>query len=220
MNRLVFYNNKLLFDQEIKSKLVHKLGIGSEGACYEYKGSAYKIIFDKNVISNTCGVLDYMENPSNILTVDDIDLPSFVVPEEIYATKDWLLGYKSKLIKNDLFDVQNFSTLEDFSKINFNNLSKAYKMMLDDVDLLSKDKIKLYDLTFNLIFDGKKLTAIDTCGYKRVKDDVTKDNRDCLAIAIEDLFHIISDYQIDQRIKNNDIDSYLEKVNKQLCLKK
>ena len=92
--------------------------------------------------------------------------------------------------------------------------------MLEDVDLLSKEKIKIYDLTFNLIFDGKKLTAIDTCGYERVKDDVMQDNRDCLATSIEDLFHVISDYEIKEQIKNDDIDSYLDRVNKQLCLKK
>ncbi len=220
MSRLVLYENRLLFDKEVKSKLSYKIGSGSEGVCYDHKGYAYKILFDKKEINDTCGILDYMENPSNILTVEDVDLPSFAFPKEIYATKNWLLGYKSRLIKNDLFDVKNLNSSNDLTKINFNNLAHAYKVMLEDVDLLSKEKIKIYDLTFNLIFDGKKLTAIDTCGYERVKDDVMQDNRDCLATSIEDLFHVISDYEIKEQIKNDDIDSYLDRVNKQLCLKK
>ncbi len=220
MSRLVLYDNEKLFDKDIRYKLFNEIGRGSEGICYEYKGYAYKVIFNKNIIEQTSGILDYMEDPSQILTVTDIDLPSFSFPEKVYAIKNWLLGYKSKLIKNNLFNGENFNSPEDLVNINFNNLANAYKIMLQDVDLLSEDKIKIFDLTFNLVFDGKTLTGIDTCGYKRVKDNIKKTNRDSLALAIEDLFYMISDFKIKASIKNDDIDSYLEEVNKELRLNK
>lgn len=220
MSRLVLYDNEILFDKDIRYKLFNEIGRGSEGICYEYKGFAYKVIFNKNIIEQTSGILDYMEDPSQILTVTDIDLPSFSFPEKVYAIKNWLLGYKSKLIKNNLFNGENFNSPEDLVNINFNNLANAYKIMLQDVDLLSEDKIKIFDLTFNLVFDGKALTGIDTCGYKRVKDNIKRANRDSLAIAIEDLFYMVSDFKIEASILNDDIDSYLEEVNKELRLKK
>ncbi len=220
MGRLVVYDSELLFNKEVKSKLFHQIGSGSEGTCYEYKGFAYKVLFDKNIISCMSGILDYMEDPNLILTVDDINLPSFAFPEQVYTIKDWLLGYKSRLIKNNLFNGEIFNLPEDLMSINFNNLAKAYKIMLQDVDLLSEEKIKIFDLTFNLAFDGKKLTGIDTCGYKRVKDDIKSANRESLSASIEELFSVVSGYTIKAFIENNDIDSYLEDVNKQLRIKK
>lgn len=220
MSRLVVYDNKLLFDKEVGCKLSHEIGRGSEGICYEYKGLAYKVFFDKRKLSYMTGILDYMEDPNLILTVDDINLPSFAFPEKLYTTKNWLLGYKSRLIRNDLFNGDIFNSPEDLASINFNNLAKAYKIMLRDVDLLSEEKIRIFDLTFNLTFDGKELTGIDTCGYKRVRDNIKRFNRDSLAVSIEDLFSIVSNYEIRTFIEDDDIDSYLEKVNHQLQLKK
>ena len=220
MSKLVLYENKLLFDKEIKAKLSHEIGSGSEGICYSYKEDAYKIIFDMDVINEISTILDYMKNPSQILTIDDVNLPSFVFTKEIYATKNWLLGYKTKLVRNNLFNNKIFNSVEDLEKIDFNSLAKAYKLMLEDVDLLSEEKIKIFDLPFNLTFDGKKLTGIDTCGYKRVKEDVKKCNRESLEYAIEDLFYVVSDYKIKNFIQDGDIDSYLETVDKQLRLSK
>lgn len=212
MSKLVIYDNSLLFDKEIKNKLYYELGRGCEGICYKYKGEAYKIMFDKSIIYKLIGILDYMKNPTQIITENDINLPSFAFPREIYATKDWLLGYKTKLIENNLFNTNNLLGIDDLKTIDFNALAIAYKIMLEDVDLLSKEKIEIYDLTFNLVFDGKRLTGIDTCGYKRTKNNVKYHNRKSLALAIEDMFSLVSDFEIIESIKNDDIDSYLEKV--------
>lgn len=254
MSKLVLYDNKLLFDKEIRCKLSHEIGRGSEGICYEYDDFAYKVLFDKGIISCMSGILDYMEDPSIILTTDDINLPSFAFPEELYVVKNWLLGYKSRLIKGNLFSEKVFNSIDDLKKINFNDLAKAYKIMLQDVDLLSEEKIRIYDLSFNLAFDGKRLIGFDTCGYKKADYNIKKDNRnsvsfnsafdrkkstgidncDCenadynikkanrksLALSIEEPFYMMSDYEIDYSIKNDDIDSYLEDVDKYLRLKK
>lgn len=212
MSKLVLYDNELLFQQDIKSKLSKEIGHGSEGVCYEYNNSAYKILYKKSDIEKSLGILEYMEQPSKIITAEDINLTSFAFPQEVYATKNWLLGYKTRLIKNNLFNINNFLDMNDLKKIDFNALAKAYKVMLNDVDLLSEERIKIYDLTFNLVFNGKKLTGIDTCGYKKVNKNVKHKNRNSLSFAISDLFSVISDYKIDDEIKNNNIDDYLEKV--------
>ncbi len=212
MSKLVLYDNPLLFDREIKSKLIHEIGCGSEGVCYAYNGEAYKVMYDKSIIHKMSETLDYMVNPTQIITTDDIDLPSFAFPKEVYATKEWLLGYKTKLIEQNLFHINNFLDIDDLKNIDFNALAVAYKLMLEDVDLLSKEKVEIYDLTFNLVFDGKRLTGVDTCGYKKTNEDVKEGNRKCLALAIEDMFTLVSDHEIDESIENNDIDSYLEKV--------
>ena len=64
MSRLVVYDNELLFDKEIRCKLFHEIGSGSEGICYEYNGFAYKVLFDKNIMDYIGGILDYMEKPN------------------------------------------------------------------------------------------------------------------------------------------------------------
>lgn len=216
MSKLVLYNNELLFRQDIKSKLTHEIGHGSEGVCYKYDNDAYKILFSKKDIEISVGIMDYMIHPETILTTDYIDLPSFAFPKEIYATKDWLLGYKTKLVKDNLFSNENLFDIEGLKKIDFNALSKAYKIMLNDVDLLSELKIKIYDLPFNLMFDGKKLIGIDTCGYQVINKNIKKQNRDSLSSAIEELFSINSNNTIDDEIKDNNIDDYLEKVYKKI----
>lgn len=216
MSKLVLYDNELLFYKEIKSKLSREIGRGSEGICYEYDNEAYKVMFNKTDVMKMSGILNYMEHPSKIITTQDINLPSFVFPEEVYATKDWLLGYKTRLIKNNLFSIENLIDIQDLKKIDFNALASAYKVMLDDVKLLSEARIKIYDLTFNLIFDGKKLTGIDTCGYQFVDKNIREQNEKYLSNAIVDLFRMISNYKINYSIVNNDIDSYLEKVYKKI----
>lgn len=214
MSKLVIYDNELLFDKEIRCKLSHEIGRGSEGICYEHSDKAYKVLFSRDDI--VCDVLDYMVHPDKIITTEVIDLPSFAFPEELYVTKDWLLGYKAKLLKNNLFKEEIFHTIEDLKRIDFNALAMAYKKMLSDVDVLSEEKVKIYDLTFNLIFDGTNLTGIDTCGYERVKEDIKRHNRDCLATSVDFLFCTASDYELQTCIKNDDIDSYLEEVDRQL----
>ena len=214
MSRLVIYDNKLLFDKEISCKLSHEIGRGSEGICYEHGDKAYKVLFSRDDM--VCDVLDYMVHPDKIITTEVIDLPSFAFPKKLYVTKDWLLGYKAKLIKNNLFKEEIFHTIEDLKGIDFNALAMAYKKMLSDVDVLSEEKVKIYDLTFNLIFDGTNLTGIDTCGYERVKEDIKRYNRDCLATSVDFLFCTASDYELQTCIMNDDIESYLEEVDKQL----
>ena len=62
-----------------------------------------------------------------------------------------------------------------------------FKDYLNQYDILNKSNIRVY----NLMFDGENLYAIDTCGYRKVKED-TKDvyrhNKYYLDDAIKDIF--------------------------------
>lgn len=200
-----------LFEFMSKYK-ISELGRGSEGICFRGRdGYAYKQI-DPGV--------SYGRNYEieNIITTETIDLPSFAFPQELYGVNNELRGYKTILVENDLFRPDNTCDISTIDTINFRNLASAYNEMAADVLTLSDAGILMYDFCFNVLFDGNKLTAVDTCGYKRVDYNPTNDNIESLNTSIEMIFSMwFETYRkVDLSIHNMDIDSYLEGVYKKL----
>ena len=190
----------------IEANSIELIGSGSEGSCYRGRDNkVYKFIeFDKPN--------DY--NVEELITDDEIHLDSFAFPEELYVVGTQLKGYRSELVERDLFAVSNTVDIETIDCINFHNLSNAYKVMLIDVARLSNKNVLIYDLPFNLMFDGDKLTAIDTCGYKRVDYNPLRDNVRSLNTSMELLFKLWFESYKDENFKINgtDIDSFLGEV--------
>lgn len=193
-------------DKFIKSKTFRLVNTGSEGSCFEGKDNkAYKLI-------------EYAPEGAylveNVITKDDINLQSFAFPEEVYTVDGVVRGYKTEYIENDLFGPSNTYNIKTMDSINFDTLSKSYKVMLKDVVELSKHNILIYDMPFNILFDNKKLTAIDTCCYKKVNDSPLEDNIKSLNCSFELLFDIwFSDYKkTNFQVKDNNIDDFLKDV--------
>lgn len=169
------------FVNMIRLKIV---GTGSEGVCFKSSvdGKAYKLF---HIISDENVGQEYDVN--EIITTDDIKLESFAFPEELYVVDGIFKGYKSEYCNNNIFNDEFLSEPTNIVNINFKKLLKAYYKMKKDVIKLSSKNIRIYDLSYNLLFDGENLTGVDTCGYYK-SENALEHNLSCLDSAITDMF--------------------------------
>lgn len=204
-----FNTYKDLEEYIIKNKIDEK-GSGSEGTVYLCDdGYAYKL-FDED------HELDPYIEIEDIITTEDIDLPSFAFPIELYVVNGELKGYKTKYIKKDYISIYNTAEGLDFFDIDIDAFVRAYYKMLKDIIILSKEKISLFDLGSNLMFDGKLLYGIDTCYYKREENDTYEYNLKMFNAAIALVFDTwlcrVESYTKRLTIEEEKIADYLEKV--------
>ena len=102
-----------------------------------------------------------------MITEEDMKLESFLFPTELFIVDDTVAGYRAPYFKGDIFNRMD----EKAGKvINLENLANARETMIRDVEALTKAKYKIEDIENNLMFDGKKLKAIDTLEYHKVKN--------------------------------------------------
>lgn len=194
-----FSNEKELKVFLDKKCLIHK-GSGSEG---DFKFSkvdklGYKIFF--NNIDYDVPEYDAKE----IIMNSEVGIESFLFPLDILIVNGKIRGYTTGYIKNNILSNDNMYNI-DVLNFDFESLKQAYKLMKIDVSLLTDKGILIYDLANNLVYDGKKLYAIDTCSYSR-SDNVglLKENIDSLDDAIDaiiDLLFMAEDYDIKSREK-------------------
>ncbi len=206
MSKIINFECNSDVEMFIKKNTYKLIGSGSEGPCYLSKNNkAYKFIEYNTSSKHTLDA---------VITKDDINLQSFAFPDELYSVGNVLKGYRTDYIPNDLFAPENTYDIRTIPTIDFSKLSKAYKVMYNDILKLSSENILIDDLPFNIIFDGDKLTAIDTCSYKRVSEYPLESNIDSLNSSMELLFYMwFENYKkVDISIKNNDIDKFLDDV--------
>lgn len=209
INNIIYFENILEFENYLfEKRITKKLGEGSEGRCYLSltDNSVYKIMNYK--------IDEYLGNTrklDKIITTKDIKLDSFSFPDLLFVVGKKLVGYRTNYVTPDLFDFYNLTNnYENMYKINYNSLTKAYYNMLDDVEKLSKEQIRICDLGCNLIFTGKKLVGIDTCYYNKVdynpygynEEEVTESLKKIIDTWIEcnpnidndEAYYIVGDY--------------------------
>ena len=125
---------------------------------------------------------------------DEVNIDSFIFPDSLLTINGALYGYVSEVVRDNLFG----SWMETFfikDGIDYEKLKSAYQKFKDDVFLLTEKKIKIYDLTNNLLFDGEKMYAIDTCSYRYSKEsDLLIHNMQALEDAMDVLFVLLSVY--------------------------
>ena len=88
---------------------------------------------------------------------------------QITEYKKYIQGTNKGDIKNLNFEGAVLARGNYPNKINnnidFDKLYAAYEVMYDDAIQLARDGICIYDLPYNIVFDGERLFGIDTCGY-------------------------------------------------------
>lgn len=135
-------------------KKAKKIGDGNESICYQIDDYVYKVLnnhfyttYDEDGIYN-----------------EEIDLKSFLFPEEIYVSNNKIFATKTKFIQNEIDKKKIYvGILPDIDKI-----KDALPAFIKDFYLLSKNNILAIDVAWrNLIFDGESLYAIDTLHYTR-----------------------------------------------------
>ena len=113
----------------------------------------------------------------------DYNVTSYYFPEQLLILDGLIVGYISKYFPNNIikFKAPYNGRIEE---INADNLLKAYRMMVKDTKVISRDNIMVYDLAFNLLFDNKNLVAIDTFNYYKDNIPTLNDNLESLDYAL------------------------------------
>lgn len=201
-----FKSNKELTTFIIGKKIT-LLNRVTEGICFLGEDNKVYKMLGKDIIKNDNYKVE------DVITEDNIKLKSFAFPQELFVLDEKLVGYSSEYIPNDKFGTINLN-IASVAKMDFEKFSNAYKIMQEDVDILSRNNILMFDLPFNIIYDGNRFVGIDTCGYKKVDYDPTDKNNESFNYAIEGIFRLCyNDFEDpDLTFNDSDIDSYLERV--------
>ena len=205
MDSIVYFNSEKEYSTFIQKKICKELGSGSEGTCYLGKdGLAYKNFLD-GFVNN-----DYVLE--NIITSNMCDNASFNFPHVLFAVDNKLVGYTSRLIERDLTNY-NYMFFHGIDHINFDKLISAYEVMYQNAIRLAQDGISIFDLPYNVLFDGERLIGIDTCGYTKKPSFQCGDNPNSVDEAVKRLFiHYAKDVHGDTLDTNVDTVSFLKMV--------
>ena len=210
MKKIINFNTEEEFTKYLFSKVVQKLGEGSEGACYRGRdGLAYKEL----ISGPKLGFPKQNYNLNDIITTSDINNNSFAFPQVLFAINDELVGCTSNLVSKNYIDATDLLN-NGIDEVDFDALIDAYYIMIEDAIKLSNEGIAIYDLTFNLMFDGERLIGVDTCGYYKTNKDIKKHNINCVNYAIKDQFRdcMLDNYDFDIDDENSNIVSLLRKI--------
>lgn len=214
------FSNKKDFQQFINSKALYEIDSGSEGnffvSAQDRKG--YKIFY------NPDDYLIPLYDGSEIIMNDDIKIDSFIFPQELLIVNNQVKGYVTKYISGNIISDDNIMIL-DPEKFDFKAFKEAYKVMKIDMELLSQKGVFAYDVSSNVIYNGKKLYAVDTLGYRKSTSKyLLKENMTSLDLAIDTIIEIILlqyPYELKARgnMKITDYIDYLEKQISKNCKK-
>ena len=160
MNNIIEFNNKKEFIEYIKPLLKEDLNSGSEGDIYITK--------DNNVIKVMHQFFGpkYLKDCPNIIMSNDLKLDSYIFPDELYIIDGIIMGYKEKLFENDVFSF--YPSLKKFAT-NIDNLFEAREKFIEDTIKLTEYGYKLFELPRNIMYDNKRIVAIDTLDYIKQK---------------------------------------------------
>ena len=191
-NRYLYFNNSDEFQSFIKSLKIKDIGRGSEGNAFLTKDKKVIKAFGKKDLKTE-------EAKENIIMVQDYDISSYYFPFKLLIVNGLIAGYISDYFENNIlkFNAPYNGRIND---IDTDRLLEAYYKIKEDTKILSKDNILIEDLTFNLLFNNKKLGAIDTFGYYKDSNSTLKGNLETLdnALLLELHYHdikYIPDYE-------------------------
>ena len=205
MNKIVNFDSYDEFVLYRKSKTIRELGAGSEGSCYlGSDGLAYKDL------TNGFSKRDYILE--NVITSSECDNKSFAFPHVLFAVNDELVGYTTNVVKKDITNEKYLSTY-GIDHIDFDKLYSAYQVLYQDSIKLAEKGISIIDLSFNLMFDGEKFTAVDTCEYFYTSGECIKHNTESVDDAVKNLFTIYALFNFDEELDTSlDVKEFLQMV--------
>lgn len=148
-------------------KFIHE---GAEGKIYLTK--------DGEVIKYMPGVFEPkpIDQYPDIIMHGDIELESFIFPKELFVLNGIIVGYREDYFKGNVMD--------NLDKVDIDSLVKARKRFIEDAKVMADNKYYLFELLNNLVFDNKRLVAIDTLDYKKDNNVTLKDNISSLDYAL------------------------------------
>lgn len=159
------------------------LGVGSQGACYYDSKTnqvlkVFHIFFDNDY---DYGIFEDLTQFSNITN------STFIWPIETIEYKSFVIGYTMKFVKSkSLYEINPlYVNLNSFA----NAINKSYK----DIELLTNNDIKIYDIMYNILYSKGKINVIDTMEYSKrnvtLKENSEGFNLELKYFLVDNLFN-------------------------------
>lgn len=146
------FNNKK--DQELYFRSLYYLNSGSQGECYidKNKKMVYKLLFYYEGLTK-----------EELFRFSDIKNKTFIWPTEEIMVGPKIVGYIMPYRK-----AKNLCDLNPMS-INLNDLETAITKAYTDIQLLTDNNVRIYDVMYNILYSRKKISIIDTTDYSSGK---------------------------------------------------
>lgn len=159
------------------------LGVGSQGACYYDSKTnqvlkVFHIFFDNDY---DYGIFEDLTQFSSITN------STFIWPIETIEYKSFVIGYTMKFVKSkSLYEINPlYVNLNSFA----NAINKSYK----DIELLTNNDIKIYDIMYNILYSKGKINVIDTMEYSKrnvtLKENSEGFNLELKYFLVDNLFN-------------------------------
>lgn len=197
------------------------IGKGCQGLCFLDKktNQVYKI-FRKDYLEDVCRI----SNADDIMEFSHISNDTFIWPNGVILVNDMVVGYTHNYVK-----AKSFCEFNDPFGINLDNLSYALYRANEDIELLTRNGITIWDLMYNLMFDGKRIKVVDTFEFWKEKtsylENVEDFNDEIKMFLVDGYFdNVISNNENLFKIYYNNTSAltflsefrlYLEKIKKQ-----
>lgn len=190
---------------------------GSEGECFlGNDGLAYKLFFSEPFINDHQGI-----EPTSVIMEQDLLLECFAFPKTLYTLSNEIKCYTTRFVNFDLFkDRSEDASMVIFSLIDNGKFKDAYMEFLEELKIITANNIKIFDLCNNMLYDGEKITAIDTIYYTKnhafTPEELWKFNLSQFNAAIqEELSAALADCGKESDVlfdEDMNIDDFLEEV--------
>lgn len=176
---MINFNNKDNFDLYLKRLLF--LGMGSQGVCYLDKKN--KIVY--KVFHGYFANEDEGYKSEDILKFSNIKNGTFIWPNDVVYVNDRLIGYTMPYVaSNNLCDTDLLST-------DLNIFERSIEKSYNDIEILTKNNVCLYDVMYNILCGNGKINVIDTMEYSYGNTSLKKN---IAAFDIEIRYFLVDDY--------------------------
>lgn len=164
-------------------------GIQGQSLLDKKTNQVYKIFSEEELEG-----ADYGYTYNDVMGLSHIKNDTFIWPNDVIMIDDLVVGYTHSYFEGD-----NFCDFNDPFGVNLDNLSNAVARANKDIKMLSRKKVEINDLLYNLMFDGKRIKVVDTFGFR--KGDIT------YLENVEDLNNEIKMFLVDGYFENIILDS-------------
>lgn len=159
------------------------LGVGSQGACY-YDPKTNQVLKVFHIFFDD----DYDDVISEDLTqFSNITNSTFIWPIETIEYNNLVIGYTMKFVKaKSLYETNPLY-------VNLNSFAKAISKSYKDIELLTNNDIKIYDIMYNILYSKGKINVIDTMEYSKrnvtLKENFEGFNLELKYFLVDNLFN-------------------------------
>lgn len=134
------------------------LGLGSEGIAYYDKRKNFVLKIYHDCFSDEFKECKYITK-NEVLKFSEIVNKTFIFPQEEIIYDDYVIGYVTSYQKGKTIDEINPL------RINFQDFINSALKVDDDIKILSENNILTFDVLYNTMYGGKKISVIDPTEY-------------------------------------------------------